>query len=397
MKPIHPFPARMAPDLALERLSALAPGSLVLDPMSGSGTVLRQAINLGHKAIGFDMDPLAVLMASVWTTASDDHAIEKWAEIAIDNAKALDDGICLPWIDGDPVTTEFVKFWFAEPQRSDLRKLAYVLDILGNTATDGPDRSTLNVLRLALSRIIITKEQGVSLARDTSHSRPHKVSETSTVAVFPAFLKSVKILRKRLSEQPVSGEARVNLGDARRLDLLENDSVDAVFTSPPYLNAIDYLRGHKLALVWLGKNSHELRSIRSNSIGAERAPDSDVGDKYAGIKKAMGAFDAMPKRYISMINRYSEDLYNMVSETARVLKPGGNATFVVGNSCLKGTFVQNAAGVAEAARSVGLKLVVSYERDLPENRRYLPIPSGGSLGKRMRTETICTFEKVEPA
>ena len=66
---IHPFPARMAPELALSALKELKRGSLVLDPMSGSGMVLRQATELGLHSIGFDMDPLAVLMATVWTTA----------------------------------------------------------------------------------------------------------------------------------------------------------------------------------------------------------------------------------------------------------------------------------------------------------------------------------------
>ena len=63
IRSIHPFPARMAPDLAMERLKNIRRGALVLDPMAGSGTVLRQATELGHRALGFDTDPLAVLMA----------------------------------------------------------------------------------------------------------------------------------------------------------------------------------------------------------------------------------------------------------------------------------------------------------------------------------------------
>ena len=38
IKPIHPFPARMAPELAIDALHLLPKGSLVLDPMAGSGT-----------------------------------------------------------------------------------------------------------------------------------------------------------------------------------------------------------------------------------------------------------------------------------------------------------------------------------------------------------------------
>lgn len=394
MKPIHPFPARMAPDVALERLSLLDQGGIVLDPMAGSGMVLRQAIDLGHRAIGFDVDPLAVLMAKVWTTPVADKHIERWAARVVSDAIEMHpDAIYLPWIDNDAETTDFVSFWFAAPQRADLRRLAFVLD-RSAPGLNAEDIAALDVLRLALSRIIVTKEQSASLARDTSHSRPHKVSETSDFKVIAAFEKSVRSLRKLLADCPPSSGASVALGDARKLDSVKNSTVDAVLTSPPYLNAIDYLRGHRMALVWLGRSFGELSRIRSSSIGAERAPENPgIANMFQRIKRAMGSFDALPQRYNSMIDRYAEDLYRMISEVVRVMRPEGTATFVVGNSCLKGTFVQNAAGVTEAALMAGLTPTVTSERALPENKRYLPITTGGSLGKRMRTETISTFIK----
>jgi tRNA G10 N-methylase Trm11 len=61
--PIHPFPARIAPNVALIQCAKLPPGATVLDPMAGSGTVLRAAADAALNGIGFDLDPLAVLMA----------------------------------------------------------------------------------------------------------------------------------------------------------------------------------------------------------------------------------------------------------------------------------------------------------------------------------------------
>lgn len=394
MKPVHPFPARMAPDLALERLAALPRGSRVLDPMVGSGTVLRQAISLGHRATGFDLDPLAVLMARVWTTPVADAAIMRHASMIIDCARSADSGaIRLPWIDDDAETTAFIDYWFGPEQTADLRRIAFALD-RADAGGVSEDSAASNVLRLALSRIIVTKEPNASLARDTSHSRPHKVVDATNFEVFPAFEKAVRLLRNRLADQPPEAGASVSLGDARKLVSVRNASIDALLTSPPYLNAIDYLRGHRMSLVWLGRGFGELRRIRSNTIGAERAPNNPgTSEMFHQIKAAMGSFDALPRRYGAMIDRYSEDLYRTISEVARVLVPGGIATFVVGNSCLKGTFVKNASGVAEAARMMGLTPLDIVERSLPENKRYLPITKGGNLGKRMRTETICSFVK----
>ena len=62
---IHPFPARMAPNIAIDHLGSTVDEELVvLDPMCGSGTVLTAAATRGHSACGFDVDPLAVLMNS---------------------------------------------------------------------------------------------------------------------------------------------------------------------------------------------------------------------------------------------------------------------------------------------------------------------------------------------
>ena len=391
-KPIHPFPARMAPGVVLERLAQISESSCVLDPMVGSGVVVRQAIELGHEAIGFDTDPLAVLMARVWTTPISTGRLDYWADRVICDARSADaSSACLDWIDGNDETRAFVEYWFGKKQRDDLRRIAFVLNQLGRG--DCPeDAPPLDLIRLALSRIIVTKEPCASLARDTSHSRPHKVCEESDFKVFPALERSIRFLRHRLTEQPPAGCARVELGDARGLVAMGNGTVDSVITSPPYLNAIDYLRGHRLALVWLGEGLENLRKIRSTSIGAERAPD-DPGahELLARIQSTMGDVERLPKRYCRMIERYAGDLYRMMSEIARVLRTGGFATLVVGNSCLKGTFVRNADGVVEAAKMVGLKLTGTSERVLPDRRRYLPVTREGQLGRRMRTETICAF------
>ena len=392
LKPIHPFPARMAPDLVLERLGEVDDGSRVLDPMAGSGLVLRHAIELGHEASGFDLDPLAVLMARVWTTPVSQENLKTWATRVVGEAQATNENnVSLDWMDAEEETRTFVEYWFGPSQRANLRRISFVLSSLGQGECE-EDKTSLDLIRLALSRIIVTKEPRASLARDTSHSRPHKVLEDSDFRVFPAFEQSIQLLERRLAEHPPSSMANVESGDARRLETVGSGSIDAVITSPPYLNAIDYLRGHRLALVWLGYGLRQLRQIRSSSIGAERAPDDPKARMlFSQIWAAMGKLEELPNRYRLMIERYAEDLYRMISEIARVLRPGGTATLVVGNSCLKGTFIENAAGVTEAARMVGLTLTSVSERALPDNRRYLPVTMEGQLGRRMRTETICSF------
>jgi hypothetical protein len=223
---IHPFPARMAPDIALTQFQTLPQGATIMDPMVGSGTVIRAGIDQGLKAIGFDTDPLAVLMASVWTTPVDVEAICASVREVASEAEALDsDTIRLPWIDEDPPTKEFIDFWFGPKQRSDLRKLSWFLSQM-----TGP---VANALRLALSRIIVTKDSGASLGRDISHSRPHRVMLDNEFPVLREFVRSADRISQRLQAQPPKGRAEVHLGDARNLLRIANQSIEAVVTSAP--------------------------------------------------------------------------------------------------------------------------------------------------------------------
>lgn len=395
IRSIHPFPARMAPELALEKLQDLDKKGLVLDPMAGSGTVLRQATDLGHRAVGFDMDPLAVLMTRVWTTAVDEKLVDSMAERVSKRIEAILPGEAkLTWMDDDAETSAFVDYWFAEPQKGDLRRIAFVLDELGRELLDPAEQLAIDMLRIALSRLIITKDKGASLARDVSHSRPHKVADKNGFDVGPMFNRSIKAVQKRLRDAPPSGGAEIGLGDARTLTALEDGSIDAVLTSPPYLNAIDYMRGHRLSLIWLGHRLGDLRTIRSTSIGAERAPDAiDEAAVLNEMRLAMGELDRLPNKFRSMISRYVQDIERMVAEIARVLKNGARATFVMGNSCLREVFIRNSAAVATAAQHAGLSLISETERPLPIRSRYLPMTSA-PLGKRMRTETILTFARA---
>ncbi|TXI48875.1 MAG: hypothetical protein E6Q50_09275 [Lysobacter sp.] len=390
IRTVHPFPARMAPELALDSLETLPANSVVLDPMSGSGTVLRQALALGHRAIGFDLDPLAVLMSRVWTTPVAANDVQRELDALLAEADSLDLRSDVPsWQDLE--TREFIVYWFGLKQRRELTRLAVALERRRAARLGATRRAAVNLLQVALSRIIVTKEQCASLARDTSHSRPHRVTESSDYNVREGFVRSVAQVVRRLDELPPHGDASVELGDARCMRLADA-SVDAIMTSPPYLNAIDYMRGHRMSLVWLGHTVAELRGIRASTVGAERGAfddDANVED----IADAMCDGTQLSSRHRLMLIRYASDLKQVLEEAARVLKPGGSATYVVGNSCLKNVFIHNSEGVARAGTLAGLSLIEVRERDLPAASRYLPVTAAGSLSKRMRTETVLTFTR----
>jgi hypothetical protein len=378
----------MAPELALDKIQLLTePGDTVLDPMCGSGTVVRVAVDENRKGIGADLDPLAVIITRATCMPDWSTDLHMRAEDVVRNAKRRSSA--LPsWIASDPATAAFVEYWFGPEQTPDLARLARVL-------ADRPRRD--DALRIALSRLIVTKESAASLARDTAHSRPHRVRLSNDFDVFDGYLRAAERLESLA--MPAGGtpggapRASIRRADARRLHHVDTASVDLVVTSPPYLNAIDYLRGHRLSLVWLGWTVGELRELRGSTIGAERGLPSETENIRKLASNAVPRFAELTGRQQGMVIRFARDMDQLCATLGRVVKPGGHAVFVVADSQLGGITIENSSVCSVAARSHGFEMLKRQRRPIPAHHRYLPPPSndGGALSQRMREEIIYTF------
>lgn len=380
--PVHPFPARMAPELALERLPDER--AHVLDQMMGSGTIPVLAGVEGHVATGFDLDPLALLIAQTWGRPLDADGYLAAAEAVAEEAKAI--GAADVAIDDDE-TREFVDRWFDVVAQGRLAALA--------TAIERQPPGLQVPLWCAFSRLIITKDRGASLARDVSHSRPHKVRNSTDFNPVAHFVGSAKEVARRHAtlgkRRPRAKDLDLGRADARSLPL-EDNSIDMVMTSPPYLVAIDYLRGHRMSLVWMGYTLPDLRELRGTVIGSERSRTACDDDHEELISRILD--DDTPKRAHGVLRRYVFDLASVIYETVRVLRSRGTATFVVADATLFGTSVAVSKIVDDLARKAGLELTERVERELPGDRRYLPPPSGkntGGLSRRMRHEVLLGY------
>ena len=101
--------------------------------------------------------------------------------------------------------------------------------------------------------------------------------------------------------------------------------------------------------------------------------------------------DELDSRTRGILNRYADGAISLMGEIRRVLKLGGRCVLVVGNSCLKDVFINNANCFVEAARKAGLRLERRTQREIPDSRRYLPVSEATALAKRMRFETVLRF------
>ena len=380
---IHPFPARMAPELVDEKIAELPEGSHILDPMCGSGTTLRRSIDAGHSATGWDIDPLAVKMSRVRCRRYNVARLEKeLAKILLLTKRYQNSPLLFSECEK---TVEFVDYWFAEKQMKELNALSLAID------ASLPLGRFRDFFHIALSRIIITKFKGASLAWDISHSRPHRKKEKNEFETIPEFAKSVQKLMHHIEANPSKKDAKVSLIDCRKTTA--KTTFDAIITSPPYLNAIDYMRGHKFSLIWMGHTIPELTEIRSTSIGSEsRRPNLEKNTRIVKIAEKVCSGKKINKRTKNILLKYIDDCDQFISSLQKHLKPNGSLVFVVANSMQYGTRIKNDKILEVLAKDKGFELAERRQRHIPASSRYLPARSDSQISKRMKTESVLQFK-----
>ena len=394
---IHAFAAKFPPQLPRTFIRQLTrPGATVLDPMMGSGTTVLEAALLGRRAIGVDLDPLAVRVSRVKTRCVDPDRLRTAGELVIANASALlrDRAALTTEIERrfDPATRDFLDFWFTPEAQYEL--LALLLSIENEPDTDGRE-----VLEVVFSSIIITKSGGVSRARDLAHTRPHRVEGKTTRSAIAQFtIRLRKSIAALLALPADTLPVELHHADARELPL-DDESVDLVITSPPYANAIDYMRAHKFSLAWLGEPISALSALRASYIGAENSRGTIADDLPAGAARCISELAQRDRRKARVLQKYLVEMRAALAEMFRVLRAGAAAGIVVGPSTMRGIRVQTQEHLAEISAQLGFDVVGIGRRSLDRDRRMMPArwgnPTTNGIEQRMHEEFVIGL--VKPA
>jgi len=394
---LHPFPAKFPPQLVgffVEKLTR--PGQLVLDPMVGSGTVLVECQRLGRNAYGFDVDPLAILLAraktrrpvlsQMWKAY---HQVATGAEKLLLNRATLARAFKRRFGNQE---MDFLRFWFPAKSRREL--LALVLSIT-EVSKSRRNSNIIPWLWLLLSSIIITKEPGVSLARDLSHSRPHRSSRSATKSPLNVLEQRFAKMLDEIDQMSVAPDrtvVRTGIADCRRRIPLSDNSVDLIVTSPPYAAAIDYLRTHKFSLVWMGYALEEIAAIRKKHIGAAGNSVCRQAVLSPSLERRINLMRKYARRQARCLERYFSDLALVFREMYRVLKPGRPLIMVVAPSSTNGRRLDVHRHLGRLLEGVGFEVCGWAQRRINRDKRMLPISSNGNrptrIERRMHREYI---------
>ena len=404
---LHAYAAKCPPQLAkFAILHYSQPGQLVLDPMAGSGTTLVEARLLGRSAIGFDLDPLACLIARVKSSDLDaqdidDHAQAVITQVNCDLEELRSERVSAA-VRERSTPPDFPRrdYWFS-PQVS--KALALLSFHIGKSTMPEKVRDFLWV---AFSSVILSKVS-VANARDIIHSRHHHFEHSVPPDVVSRFQTRVKIMRKQIANfqglcsQVPASTVEIHQGDARQLTL-PNDSIDLVVTSPPYATALDYSRAHFLAVAWMqpvfNLSMEQYMALAPGYIGSERGHVDRIFKLDAQLEplptaqSALGSLKERDLRQAHLIQRYFKDMYAALGEMSRVLRPNGHVFIVVCPSHVRQVQIPTHTVFTEMGQALGLRSVAEYQRTINGNRRVLPYMRE-AFGDRMSTEYVLVYQK----
>lgn len=352
-----------------------------------------EALLLGRQGIGIDIDPLARMICRVKTSRLHPLEVSLAGERALARAAAIEQDVdqLREFFDRfDPESRRFIDYWFLKETQEQIASLLLAIDEEINIILR-------EFLLLVLSSIVITKSGGVSLARDLAHSRPHKdlrkLPRNAHAQFRQRLVKSVKTLD---SLPGTASGVTIQEGDARQLPLQDN-SVDLIVTSPPYANAIDYMRAHKFSLVWLGQSITFLGEHRSRYIGAERI-DRELSETLPSFtQQALAHLANLDARKERVVRKYFLDMRLALQEMWRVLKADTASIIVVGPSTMRGFVIPTQECLADIGREIGFDVVGVVARKLDRNRRMMPARFGSAkttlIEERMHEEYIIALLK----
>lgn len=349
----------------------------VLDPFSGVGTTLVEAAVMGHDAVGFEINPYAVLATRVKFGArtADPHDLEKEITRFQSFHQSKVKSSYKP--DSAPPSGFNTRSEFYAPKVE--RKVLIFWDFV-DTITDDVVR---DLFRIAFASKMITfanysyePSLGTHNAADRPRIENYPVGEALEKKL-KQMLEDIRWFQSETSAPGVSGEvvhdSFFNCGEH-----MEKGSADLAITSPPYLNNYHYIRNTRPQLYWMEcvESPKEYGPIENRNYGkywqtvrdAEKVidlnfpnPPDDLAELISELRELnpeKGQYGG--NGWANYAATYFNDTYQFGKGLMHALRPGAKAYVAVGNSILQGLNFETDRHLANVCEAAGMDVQDIY-------------------------------------
>ncbi len=328
----------------------LGEGDLLIDPFVGCGTTLLACKQLGVDSVGYDVYPIMLFASRVKLRDYD----VKELRVAV---RAL-------------MKSKFEKLEIEMP--------GFVARVFPKNLMEDIAFFKQEILRVENEKVREFLLLGLMNAAMRG-SWTHKDGAAIRVVKKPAHsLRNMlkrQLLRMCSDVERFEGKAcrvTVERCDARKLGLAE-ESVDAVVTSPPYLNKREYINAYRIEQQLLGLDAPASDQLIGVREGGTVDDFSEVGEFVEG--KPIEA------------KLYFRDMFAVIKELYRVCKHGARVCLVASDGCFPEGVIDVGETLSRLAERVGFKA----KRVIVVNKRFCTTPARKKVG--IARESLLMWER----
>lgn len=339
-----------------------------LEPFSGSGTTALELQNLGIPCFAFEVNPLMYLIARVklengyelerfdyWYNYIKTQRIQQQVELETE-FNTLYQG------DGKKKWNYNTEIGIA------VEKLRQVIESIS-------EEIYKELFTVALAAILLDVSNLYRNGKCLSYKKKWKERNIVEKDVFDKFddkvinelRNDIKNIKERVSinnkERLYNQDARIGIANE-----IEDDSVDLVITSPPYLNSRDYTDTYMLELKTLGftKTSEEIKQLREKTLRSHvqikwndtsNVNNDLLNNTLIELEEASAEIEKWNDSIIDMVRLYFVDMQNVFRVLYAKMKRCGRVYFNVSNSAYFNVLINTLEICASIAEQEGFSVL----------------------------------------
>lgn len=350
-----------------------------LEPFSGSGTTSLELQHNNIPCYSFEINPLMYIIAKVKLENDYDlNKVELWHDF-VQTKRVV--------INAD-LKTVFSTLYEGNNKRKwnydkivglAVQKLKMAIDLI-------KEEKYKNLFFVVLSSILLDVSNLYRNGKCLSYKKNWEEITLSEADVFKKFDDKInKDIKKDIQSIKKTAQNNQNIlfNEDSRVGIekeVENNSIDLVITSPPYLNSRDYTDTYMLELKTLGLTNtyEEVRNLREKTLRShvqikwqdnESINNKTLESTLKLLKDCSVDQEMWNSSILDMVRLYFVDMQKIFHVIYKKVKLGGRIYFNVSNSAYFNVMINTLEICAEIAESEGFKVI-----EIRKARKLKPSP-----------------------
>lgn len=350
----HRYPAKFIPQIVQKLLAKYShEGDTILDPFGGCGTTLVEAKINGRQGISVDVNKVAVLITKAKMYSISPKVLAKKNDLLYKRIDRYKDKTNY-YKNAHPK----LKYWF---KWSQYNKLKAIYNCILQERNNKVRTFYLCCFSNILKNCSIWYSKSVKPMRDPD-KKPDKPLDAFKKHLTYMTNMNENFVRILEEKGTLANVCKVLKGDARNLRM-QDDSVDMIITSPPYVTSYEYADLHQLSTLWF-EYTDDLSKIKKSFVGTSSRVRSKKIISSEVAKDTIAKLVAKRKSLAKCISNYYVDIEKCYREMYRVLKPNKQLSLILGDTEYLGVDIPNTKVSIELLESAGFRIQNVIKRRL---------------------------------